>query len=159
MKRTPIVLCLFSAAAFVVTVGCKKESDVPSVEPARDASVQLDRMKEETKEAVGAAKDYAYAQKAEYAAKIRAEMAELNKDLDALSAKVESSSATAKAEAKAKLQDVREKVSRLGDKLDNVQNATESTWEDVKAGVKKGYDEVKDSFNDFRSWLSDKIAP
>ena len=159
MKRTQLALTLFSAAAFVVAVGCKRENDVPSTDSARDPSTQLDRVKQETKEALDATKDYAYAQKAEYAAKIRAELAALNKELDQLSAKVESSSASAKAEAKAKLQDVRERVARLGEKLDNVQNATESTWEEVKAGVKKGYEEVKDSFNQFRSWLSEKIAP
>lgn len=160
MKRTPLVICLFSAAAFAVTVGCQKESEVSTAEAAsRDASAQLDKVKQETKEAIDATKDYAYAQRAEYAAKLRAELAELNKELDQLSAKVESSSASAKAEAKAKMQDVRDRVSRLSEKVDNVQNATESTWEEVKAGVKKGYDEVKDSFNQFRSWLSEKIAP
>ena len=33
------------------------------------------------------------------------------------------------------------------------------SWEDVKAGVRKGYDEVKDSFKQARRWLSEKIAP
>ena len=160
MKRTPLVISLFSAAAFAVTVGCQKEADVPAADSAsRDAAAQLDKVKQETKEAIDATKDYAYAQKAEYAAKIRAELVELNKELDQLSAKVESSSASAKAEAKAKLQDVRDRVARLSDKLDNVQNATESTWEEVKSGVKNGYEEVKDSFKQFRSWLSEKIAP
>ncbi len=160
MKRTQLVISLFSAAAFAVTVGCQKESDAPMADAAnRDASAQLDKVKEETKEAIDATKDYAYAQKAEYAAKIRAELSELNKELDQLSAKVERSSASAKTEAKAKLQDVRERVARLGEKLDGVQNATESTWDEVKAGVKKGYEEVKDSFNQARQWLSEKIAP
>ena len=160
MKRTPLVISLFSAAAFAVTVGCQKESDVPTADAAgRDASAQLDKVKQETKEAIDATKDYAYAQKAEYAAKIRAELTELNKELDQLSAKIESSSASAKADAKVKLQEVREKVARLSEKLDGVQNATESTWEEVKSGVKKGYDEVKDSFKQARQWLSEKIAP
>ena len=160
MKRTPLVISLFSAAAFAVTVGCQNESDVPTADAAgRDASAQLDKVKQETKEAIDATKDYAYAQKAEYAAKIRAELTELNKELDQLSAKIESSSASAKADAKVKLQEVREKVARLSEKLDGVQNATESTWEEVKSGVKKGYDEVKDSFKQARQWLSEKIAP
>ncbi len=160
MKPTQLVLGLFVVAAFAVTVGCQKESEVPTPDAAsRDASIQRDKMKEETKEAIDATKDYAYAQKADYAAKVRAELAELNKELDQLSAKIEGSSASAKAEAKVKLQEVREKMARLGEKLDGVQSATESTWDEVKSGVKKGYDDVKDSFNQARQWLSEKIAP
>lgn len=160
MKRNQLITTLFTAAAFTVTVGCQKESDTPPVpEASRDLSAQRDKMKQETKEAIDATKDYAYAQKAEYAAKIRAEMADLNKELDQLSTKIESSSASAKAEAQVKLQALREKMTRLNDKLDGVQGATESTWEEVKAGVKSGYEEVKDSFKQARQWLSEKIAP
>ena len=38
-------------------------------------------------------------------------------------------------------------------------NATESTWSDVKEGVKKGYNELKDAFQQARQWVSDKTAP
>jgi chromosome segregation ATPase len=156
MKRTHLAIVALAATI----VGCKQETDVPSVDEAkRNTAAQLDRAKKETKEAIDATRDYAYAQRAEYAANIRTELAELNKQLDQLSAKVNSSSAGAKAEAQAKLQELREKVARLGEKLDGVPNATESTWEDVKAGIKKGYDEVKDSFKQAQRWLSEKLAP
>lgn len=157
MKHTQIVITLFSVAAFAVTVGCKQESNVQSSghEPT-NASAQLDRMRQETKEATDATKDYAYAQKAEYQAKVRAEMAELNREIDQLSAKVESSSASTKDEAKARIKELREKVARLGEYLDS---ATESTWDEVKAGVKKGYAEAKDSVEKARQWISEKIAP
>jgi len=160
MKRTQLITILFSAAAFAVTMGCQKESEIqPTADASRDVSAQRDNMKEETREAIVATKEYAYAQKAEYAAKIRAEMADLNKELAQLSTKIEGSSASAKAEAQIKLQALREKMARLNEKLDGVQGATESTWEEVKAGVKTGYDEVKDSFKQAREWFSDKIAP
>jgi prophage DNA circulation protein len=159
MKRHQIILSVFTATAFAVTVGCKKDTSVAATESAADPSVQLDRVKKKTEEALDATKDYAYAQKAEYAAKIRAEVTELNKELDQLSAKIDGASASAKVEAKAKLQDVRDRVTRLSGKVDGLQNATESTWDEVKSGVRKGYDEVKESFTQFRSWLSEKIAP
>jgi len=47
----------------------------------------------------------------------------------------------------------------LGKHLDATRNATESTWNDVKAGFKKGYGELKDSFQQARQWVSEKIAP
>jgi hypothetical protein len=47
----------------------------------------------------------------------------------------------------------------LNTQLDTAKSATESTWDDVKAGFKKGYSELKDGFNQARQWVSDKIAP
>jgi hypothetical protein len=83
----------------------------------------------------------------------------LNKELDKLSAKVESANESVKADARAKVQEIRGKVASLNERLDAVKGATESTWDDVKAGVKKAYDDVKDSFKQARQWLSEKIAP
>jgi hypothetical protein len=37
--------------------------------------------------------------------------------------------------------------------------ATESTWDDVKEGAKKAYDDVRDSFQQACQWLSERIAP
>jgi len=160
MKRTQIILTLFSATVFTVATGCKPESEKPvGGEANRDAAAQLDKAKEETREAIDAAKDYAYAQRTEYADRIRAELADLNKELDKLSAKVESANESVKADAKAKVQEIRGKVVSLNERLDAVKGATESTWDDVKAGVKKAYDDVKDSFKQARQWLSEKIAP
>jgi ElaB/YqjD/DUF883 family membrane-anchored ribosome-binding protein len=79
--------------------------------------------------------------------------------LDQLAAKIEKSSDAAKAEAKPKLQALREKADQLGKQLDEAKNATESTWDSVKAGSKKAYNELKDGFNQARQWVSDKIAP
>ena len=87
------------------------------------------------------------------------ELAQMNQEMDRLAAKVENSSTATKDEAKARLQALREKSSDLNKKLDRVKESSESTWEDVKAGAKKGYDDVKDSFNQARQWLSDKLAP
>jgi hypothetical protein len=87
------------------------------------------------------------------------QLAELNRELDQLSAKVEKSSDAAKAEARPKLQALRDQAAKLNKQLDEARNATESTWDDVKAGFTKGYAEVKDGFNQARQWVSDKIAP
>lgn len=161
MKSRTLIIGLFSAATFAVVVGCKQEAEQTSqpAEATRDASAQLEKMKQKTGEAMEATADYAYAQKKEFAAKIRSELVELNREIDQLSAKVAASSASAKAEAATKLEAVRAKAGELGKKLDGVQDATESTWNDVKAGLKSGYDDVKESVKQARQWISDKIAP
>jgi phage host-nuclease inhibitor protein Gam len=155
MKHKQVLITVCSAV--VLIAGCKP-TDENQPQVGDSAAAQYDRVKKETREAAQSAKDYAYAQKAEFVEKMKADLADLNKEMDRLAAKVENSSAATKDEAKAKLEALREKTEHLNKKLDSVKDATESTWDEVRAGFKKGYDEVKDSFNQARQWLSDKIA-
>jgi chromosome segregation ATPase len=148
MKHHTLIITFLSAVAF--TVGCQKEETT---------SQQLDKVKTEAKEAALEMKDYTYAQKAEFTERMKNQLAEINRELDLISAKVEKSSDTVKAEAKPKLQTLREQTAKLNTQLDEARNATESTWNDVRAGFKKGYDELKDEFQKARQWVSDKVAP
>ena len=148
MKNKTLVITLLSIAAFAV--GCKKE---------QTTSQQLDQVKVETKQAAQDMKDYTFAQKAEFVKTMQGQLDALNKDLDELSAKIDSSSDAVKAEAKPKLQALRDQAAQLNKQLDDAKNATESTWDSVKAGFSKGYEATKDGFNKARQWVSDKIAP
>ena len=150
VKHMTRVIPLLAVAAFAAS--CK---------PSEEGSTQqqVDKVKQETKEAALDMKDYAFAQKAEFTEKMQSQLAGINKDLDQLAAKVEKSSDAARAEAKPRLQKLREKADGLGKQLDEARNATESTWDSVKAGSKKAYNELKDGFDQARRWVSDKIAP
>ena len=148
MKHTNLLVTLlvFSALA----PGCDRE---PST------SQQLDKVQAETKSAAQDMKDYTYAQKSTFVESMQAQLATLNRDLDQLSAKVEKSTAAGKAEAKPKLQALRDQADKLNQQLDKAKSATESSWDDVKAGSKKAYNELADGFQQARQWVSDKIAP
>jgi chromosome segregation ATPase len=148
MKNKTLVITLLSIAA--VAVGCNKE---------QSTSQQMDKVQTETKQAAVDMKDYTYAQKDEFVKTMQGQLDALNKDLDQLSAKIDSSSDAVKAEAKPKLQALRDQTAQLNKQLDDVKNATESTWDSVKAGFSKAYDATKDGFNQARQWVSDKIAP
>jgi DNA repair exonuclease SbcCD ATPase subunit len=148
MKNKTLVITFLSIAAFAV--GCNKE---------QTTSQQIEKVKTETKQAAQEMKDYTFAQKAEFVEKMQGQLAELNKDLDQLSAKIDSSSDTVKAEAKPKLQALRDQAAQLNKQLDEARNATESTWDSVKNGFKKAYEATKDGINQARQWVSDKIAP
>jgi len=150
MKNMKLKITFLALTAFAV--GCK-----PSEEKA--TSHQIEKVTQETREAAQEMKDYTYAQKAEFVENMRNQLAAINRDLEQLSAKVEKSSDAAKAEAKPKLQALRDQTARLTKQLDDAKSATESTWDDVKTGFKKGYSELKDSFNQARQRVSDKIAP
>ena len=148
MKPKRLVITFLSVAAFAV--GCKKEET---------ASQQLDTVKAEAREAAQDMKDYTFAQKAEFTEKMQSQLAEINKDLDQLAAKIEKSSDAFKAEAKPKLQALRDQTAQLNKQLDEAKNATESTWDGVKATSKKAFNDLKDGFQKARQWVSDKIAP
>jgi cytochrome c556 len=148
MKHNKLLILLLALGTFAA--GCNKKDGT---------SRELDKLQAETKQAAQDLEHYSYAQKNEFLARMQSQLANLNFELDQLSAKIEKSSDAAKAEAKPKLQALRHKADELGTHLDEVKKATESTWDSVKAGSNKTYNELKDSFQQARLWLSDKIAP
>jgi hypothetical protein len=148
MKYKISVVTILAIAA--LGAGCGKE---------QTTSQQIEKIKTETADAAGDMKDYTFAQKAEFTEKMQAQLTAINQDLDQLAAKIEKSSDAVKAEAKPKLQALRDQSAQLTKQLDEVRNATESTWDSVKAGSKKAFDDFKNGFNQARQWVSDKIAP
>ena len=150
MKNKILLVTFISVAAFAV--GCKPSDD-------KTAAQQMDKVQTETKQAAQDMKDYTFAQKAEFVKAMQDQLANLNKDLDKLSAKIDSSSDDIKAQAKPKLQALRDQAAGLKQQLADAENATESTWDNVKAGSKKAYAALQNSFMESRQWLSDKIAP
>ena len=150
MKNKILFVTFISVAAFAV--GCKPSDD-------KTAAQQIDKVQTETKEAAQDMKDYTFAQKAEFVKYMQGQMTTLNQNLDTLSAKIDSSSDDIKAQAKPKLQALRDQAASLNQQLTDAQNATESTWDSVKAGSQKAYDALAKSFTDARQWVSDKIKP
>jgi chromosome segregation ATPase len=148
MKNNILTVTLLSIVA--LAAGCNQE---------KSPSEQMDKIQAETKATAQDMKDYSYAQKNDFVKTMQAQMTVLNEDLDKLAAKIESSSDTVKAEAKPKLQALRDQVGTLNQQLDKAKNATESTWDSVKDGTKKAYESVKEGFQQSRQWVSDKIAP
>jgi len=157
MKYTKLAFTSFAVAAFAM--GCKPSNEKVEANNDEATAQQIDKVTKETKEAALEMKDYAYAQKAEFVATMKTQLAGLNKDLDQLAARIEKSSDAAKAEAKPKIEALRDQKAKLTRQLDNARDATESTWDDVKAGFKKGYGELKDGLQQSREWMSEKIAP
>ena len=148
MKSKTSVITLLFVIAFAV--GCNQEPTT---------SQQIDKAKSETATAARDMKDYTFAQKTEFVGKMQEQLNALNKDLDQLSAKIGSSSDAIKADAKPKLQALRDQSADLTKQLDKARNATESTWDSVKATSQKAFDSANDGFQQARQWLSDKIQP
>ncbi len=150
MKHMKQILLTLAVAAFAV--GCRPSEEKSTAE-------QLNAIKTEAKEVAQDVKDYSFAQKAEFTEKMQSQLREINQDLDQLAAKIERSTDAAKAEAKPKLQKLRDQTEKLTKQLEEAKHASESTWDDVKAAFRKGYAELKDGFQQARQWVSDKISP
>lgn len=147
MKTKILALLTLGSALFV---GCDKPDT--SVPPA---TVGAARSVSSTSEM----KDYTFAQRAEFATTMQAERAEILRELDSLEARIANSSDAVKAEAKPRLQALREQETKLGTHLDAVKDATEATWDNVKIGSREAYAQMKESFTQARQWVSDKVAP
>ena len=146
MKLTSCSVAFLAAA--VLTVGCDKRQPTPTP-PIEDKTVAAPQD----------IKDYSFAQKAEFTARMEIELAAINKEIDQLAARIEQSSDAVKAEAKPKLEALRAQSASLRTQLDEVKDATGPTWDGVKAGTKRAYTELREGFTQVRQWVSEKVAP
>jgi len=88
--------------------------------------------------------------------KMKKELADMHEEMQHLSAKAEKASEPIKADAKARLLAVRTKWSEVRTKLEE---ARETTMEELKGGFQLSFDDLRESMNKLRQWLSEKIAP
>ena len=125
----------------------------------KSAAKQLDDVKTETKATAQEMKDFTFAQKAEFVGPCKFNWTRLTRIWTNSPPGSTSSTDAVKADAKPKLQALRDQVTKLNHQLDEARNASESTWDSVKADSQLALNSVKNTFQQSRQWLSDKIAP
>jgi hypothetical protein len=150
------ILSVASLLILALAMGCKPWGDKPATDTAAQ---QMDKAQAATKEAARQIKDYSYAQKAEFVAAMKIQLADLDRSLDELAAKIQKSSASARAEAEPKVAALKEQSAQLKKQLAKATDANESAWGTIKAEFEKGYAAVKEGVMNSRQWMSDKIAP
>lgn len=152
MKNNTSFILVTAISTTVLVMGCsQKHKD--------RTSRQIDQAQEKTAAATQDMKDFAFEQKAEFIKNMNLQLAELNRDLDQLAARIEQSSTAVKAEAQPKLDALRDQADVLKKQLDKAQDATESSWDNVKDDFKDSYKASKAGFQQARQWLGEKIAP
>ena len=157
IRRLPLpLLCLALVAA-----GCTPTATpvVPAPSTSTSNAQRLDEIKQDTKAVDQDLQDYTYVQKAEFTARMQAQLDDIGKDLEQLSVKIEAGPEGAKVESRKKIQELREDLAKQHAQLDKVKGADASTWNDIKNSTRKGYSDLKDGVKSARQWLSDKIAP
>lgn len=120
---------------------------------------KLDQDKKDNDEAVKETMDYTYKQRVDFINAMKKELAEIQKDLDELTAKAEKTGKEAKADAKDKIEALRQEMELTKKHIEETEKADERTWEDVKKAFRKANADLKESFKNTRQWLSDKIEP
>lgn len=151
MKNTKLVITFLLGA---LVAGCSKSATSDDT----TASAQFQKVEQDTNQTAQDMKDYTYAQKDEFVAKMQTELDALNQELAQLYAKVDQASDEAKTEAKPKLDALRAQVVELNAELDKARNATESTWTEVKAGAQKAMDATTDAFKQAGQWISKQFG-
>ena len=149
MKNLLLTISLLGA---VLAAGCKPSTTDTTAQ-------QLDKAQAATKDAANQIRDYTYEQKAEFVAAMQSQLADLNRSLDEISARIEKSGAAVQADAEPKLVALRGQATQLGKQLAKIADATPSTWSVIKADSEKAYAALKDGVAQSRQWISDKVAP
>ena len=84
-------------------------------------------------------------------------VSKMKSELNDVNAEIERLAKDGSAEAKAKSETLRDKSKNLNVEIEKAQNATAETWNDIKAGSKKAFDDVKDGLRDAKDWAADKL--
>jgi len=113
----------------------------------------------ENKQGAVLAPENSYAQKTVYIDQMKRDMSDIQKDMDDLSAQVEKTNDAARADAKVKLEALRQKWEQAKNRLDQAENSTEVAWSDTRVGFRTAYSDLQDSIKNMRQWLSDKLEP
>lgn len=149
MKHETVLIAWLSGAAF--TVGCDQADTT--------TSQRLDNVEDRTDATDLDIENYTYDQKAQFVQTMEIRLAEINQELNEISAKLERSSEETRAEAQPKLRALRDQSATLSRQLEEVKNASESKWEDVKIRSQETFESLEEGFQESRQWLSEKIAP
>lgn len=139
------------------TSSAEKSEDAPNrVETVSNAR---DHVKTQMKKTAQAMENYTYAQKAEFVTATKKELSDIKTEMDRLSDKVAGSDDETRTSAEIKLTAMQKAWAQTNEQLNQAESVTEDAWNDVKQNVRKSRDGLKESFEQTRQWLSDKIEP
>ena len=83
--------------------------------------------------------------KEDFVRKLHTKLDQWNAEIDALSAKADQAEAGARAEYHKQLEALRSKRDHARSKLREVESASESAWQDLKAGVELAWESVSEA--------------
>src|SRR6185295_12156390 len=112
---------------------------------ASDKPVTGDKVIRETQEAVTATKDYTIQQKDAFQRKVQTELDEMQVRIRQLRGEVKHASGEARAEIQKAIGELEKKKDLARKKVEAIQSATASSWEQVKSKTEAAMDDLRDS--------------
>ena len=80
-----------------------------------------------------------------YREKLEAQMREWSAKIDLLKARADKAEAEGKIEYKDRIEDIRQRKAAVQSKLQELQNASDAAWKDIKAGTEKAAADLRDA--------------
>ena len=80
-----------------------------------------------------------------YREKLEAQMREWSAKIDLLKARADKAEAEGKIEYKDRIEDIRQRKAAVQAKLQELQNASDAAWKDIKAGTEKAAADLRDA--------------
>jgi predicted nucleotide-binding protein (sugar kinase/HSP70/actin superfamily) len=158
-------IIMLITTAFIIgsfATGCNLFNGESNLEKSLDKldTELIKKEKEKEKKAYKAEhSNYTYSQKNIFVDRKRNELAEIKKEVDALTVRLDNSKIKADAEANKKLNALLDELEMTIINIEELQNADESKWEAAKTDFNNIYSNMTSSFEKTRQWLSDKIEP
>ena len=140
MNRFLVVLLAALLGLVLAVSACqKKEEKAPP-------KVSSEDVKNEAKEAVGAAAEYAKQERDEFVNKAQKDMDAINLKMEELKKKAQDATGEAKAKIEQQIERLEPERQVAEEKLAALKSATGEAWKDLKADVEAAIDRLKQSF-------------
>lgn len=110
------------------------------------------------KASFSSAMDDTYDKKDDFVAKAQSDLDALDQKIQQFTNQAATVAGNAKADAQAKVQELRDKRGTLNQKLTDVKNATSDTWDKTKTAFNDAYDDVKSSLARAWQWVKDQTS-
>lgn len=112
-----------------------------------DSPTAVEKLTQDTREAVQAVKGYSAQQKAAFQSKAQAELAAIQQQMTILQSKVTEASAASRTELQASIAELDKKKDAARNKLDELRSATDAKWMQVRSGVNSALEDLKRSYH------------
>lgn len=120
------------------------------------ARTSADKVKKETVEAVDAAGAYAGERKEEFTTRMKANIDEMDREIQALKTESAQKSVEAREATKTKIRELQVKRDELGKKYDALERSTGKAWTRMKSGMEKAWGDVRSAYNEAKTELETK---
>ena len=143
--------CVFFVllACLVVLFGCGSKDEPATAKKPGTAQ----KVKNETKEAAEAIKEYTLQQKEEYQKKLEAEIKEMHQKISDLEAQAAKATPEVKAKLKESADELQKKWEAIEKKFEELPKASGKAWEELKSKMDAAMDDLQKLYNKTLSYF------